>query len=458
MSSLPLPTPTPEDSSAEECLTLEVLAALSDDGLVDEITTWGGRIAAGEARLLAYIGELDAPRGWAVTGIRSCAHWLSWKLGMGVSAAYERVRVARALRVLPLTFAEFTAGRMSFTQARAITRMACPEDEDMYVDLGRYASGEQIGRLAGGIRRALRYAEEDAKLKSGRVDPDTGDLPTPRTPRVSTRYDDNGNLTVIVKVSAADGAIVLAALDAVRADLDTQTRTDSYAEESVAEPSGPARTSHGEGFLGLCRAYLVDRARAHPDRARRDRMKLTAAVDPVSGWVRLPDGELLGPELAEAAGLTLPAASVLRRLSTKDLTARDLGRSRREADQPLRDLLTAVDGYRCRFRNCRRSRKLHAHHVVAWLLGGGTAGNRTRPHRCDPAAHAPTPRAGAARPALRRQRPALQHPATPRRHLPSSGVVLPRKNSYASGRADQTQGLVSASALSCMTFCCSASV
>ena len=303
-----------------------MLAALSDDGLVDEITTWGGRIAAGEARLLAYIGELDARRGWAVTGIRSCAHWLSWKLGMGVTAAYERVRVAKALRALPLTFAEFSAGRMSFTQARAITRMACPEDEDMYVDLARYASGEQIERLSGGIRRARRYAEEDAKLRSGRVDPNTGDLPKPRTPKVSTRYDDNGDLTVIVKVSAADGAIVLAALDAVRADLDTQARTDaatetaadraadSSAEESAAEPTGPPRTSQAEGFLGLCRAYLFDRARVHPDRARRDRMKLTAAVDPVSGWVRLPDGELLGPQLAEAAGLTLPAASVLRRL------------------------------------------------------------------------------------------------------------------------------------------------
>ncbi len=139
------------------------------------------------------------------------------------------MRVARALRALPLTFAEFSAGRMSFTQARAITRMACPEDEDMYVELARFASGEQIERLAGGIRRARRYAEEDAKLKSGRVDPDTGDLPKPRTPKVSTRYDDNGDLTIVVKVNAADGAIVLAALDAVRADLDTQGRADAKA-------------------------------------------------------------------------------------------------------------------------------------------------------------------------------------------------------------------------------------
>ena len=375
VSALPSPLPVQVNSSAEESLTLSGLAALSDDGLIDEITTWGGRIAAGEARLLAYVGELDARRGWAVTGIRSCAHWLSWKLGMGVSAAYERVRVARALRDLPLTFAEFAAGRLSFTQARAITRMACAADEDMFVELARFASGEQIERLAGGIRRARRFAADEAQRRSGRVNPNTGDLPTPRTPTVSTRYDDNGDLTVVVKVAAAAGAIVLAALDAVRSDLDTQTRTGSAAEaaeDSSAEESPPARTSQGEGFIGLCQAYLDERARAHPDRARRDRAKLTVQVDPVSGWVRLPDGELLSPQIAAAEGLTLPAASVLRRLTVKDLIRHDLGRSRRKADQPLRDLLTAVDGYRCRFRTCRRHRKLHAHHVIGWTQGGGT--------------------------------------------------------------------------------------
>ncbi len=67
------------------------------------LTTWAGRIAAGEARLMAYIGEFDERRAWAVDGILSCAHWLSWRLGMGPNAAGERVRVARALRQLPET-------------------------------------------------------------------------------------------------------------------------------------------------------------------------------------------------------------------------------------------------------------------------------------------------------------------------------------------------------------------
>jgi hypothetical protein len=60
---------------------------------------------------MAYIGELDERRAWAVDGILSCVHWLSWRLGMGPNAAGERVRVARALRKLPRISEAFGEGR-----------------------------------------------------------------------------------------------------------------------------------------------------------------------------------------------------------------------------------------------------------------------------------------------------------------------------------------------------------
>ncbi|MCW2600338.1 MAG: hypothetical protein JWM02_2167 [Frankiales bacterium] len=64
-----------------------VVEGLSDDELAEEITTWAGRIAAGEARLLALIGEFDDRGAWGGPGLLSCANWLSWRLGMGRNAA-----------------------------------------------------------------------------------------------------------------------------------------------------------------------------------------------------------------------------------------------------------------------------------------------------------------------------------------------------------------------------------
>ncbi len=79
--------------------------ALTDDELAEQITTWAGRIAAGQAKMLALIGEFDRREAWAGPGLLSCAHWLSWRLGMGLAAAHERVRVAHALQRLDLRYA-----------------------------------------------------------------------------------------------------------------------------------------------------------------------------------------------------------------------------------------------------------------------------------------------------------------------------------------------------------------
>ena len=68
--------------------------------LGDEIAELSAHLDAATARLLDLIREFDARGGWNC-GFRSCAHWLSWRVGLDLGAARERVRVARALETLP---------------------------------------------------------------------------------------------------------------------------------------------------------------------------------------------------------------------------------------------------------------------------------------------------------------------------------------------------------------------
>ncbi|MBI2216610.1 MAG: DUF222 domain-containing protein, partial [Candidatus Rokubacteria bacterium] len=70
------------------------------DRLGDEIAELSAHLDAATARLLELIREFDARQGWS-GGFRSCAHWLSWRVGLDMGAARERVRVARALETLP---------------------------------------------------------------------------------------------------------------------------------------------------------------------------------------------------------------------------------------------------------------------------------------------------------------------------------------------------------------------
>jgi len=125
----------------------------------------------------------------------------------------------------------------------------------------------------------------------------------------------------------------------------------------------------------MARVALEASAAASPAAARRNRSSLVAQIDPVSGWGRLRDGELLPPTSLRAVLTTLPGRGGtlrLTRLTPQDLRVHDLGRHQRQPSLALRELLGTLDGERCRFPGCTRHRTLHAHHVVYWSDDGGT--------------------------------------------------------------------------------------
>ena len=85
-----------------------------------------GHLAAATCRFLVLLADFDARRGWASWEMTSCAAWLSWKCQMSSGTAREHVRVARALRDLPVIRARFAAARLSYAEVRALTRIATP--------------------------------------------------------------------------------------------------------------------------------------------------------------------------------------------------------------------------------------------------------------------------------------------------------------------------------------------
>src|SRR2546428_7953532 len=88
------------------------------DRLGDEIAELSAHIEAATAQVLDLIREFDARGGWN-TGFRSCAAWLSWRVGLDLGAAPERVRVARALGTLPRLAPAPARGGPSYPQVRA---------------------------------------------------------------------------------------------------------------------------------------------------------------------------------------------------------------------------------------------------------------------------------------------------------------------------------------------------
>src|SRR5437773_12011373 len=95
------------------------------DRLGDEIAELSAHLDAATAHLLDLIREFDARAGWN-TGFRSCAEWLSWRVGVDRGAARARVRRARALAPLPRLAQALGRGGRLLAQGPAATRVAPP--------------------------------------------------------------------------------------------------------------------------------------------------------------------------------------------------------------------------------------------------------------------------------------------------------------------------------------------
>jgi hypothetical protein len=132
--------------------------AMELDRLGDEIAELSAHLAAATARLLELIRDFDARGGWN-TGFSSCAAWLSWRAGLDLGAARERVRVARALGTLPLLTEALARGELSYAKVRALTRVATPETEARLLGVGRAGTAAHVERIVRGWRCVDRRAE-----------------------------------------------------------------------------------------------------------------------------------------------------------------------------------------------------------------------------------------------------------------------------------------------------------
>src|SRR5579875_478071 len=170
------------------------------DALEREICALAAHLAAATCRWLLLIAEFEARGGWAEWGVSSCAHWLSWRCGIGMTAAREHVRVARVLRGLPLVQAEFAAGTLSYSKVRALTRVASEVTEAQLVELARHATGAQLEKLCRQYGRVLRATSEHAETLHERQ-------------QLSTYWDDDGMLVVQGRLTPEDAAALIATLD-----------------------------------------------------------------------------------------------------------------------------------------------------------------------------------------------------------------------------------------------------
>ena len=169
-----------------------------------QICELAGHLAAATCRFLVLLGDFDARRGWASWEMNSCAQWLSWKCQLSAGTAREHVRVARALRDLPVLRAEFGAGRLSYAKIRALTRIATPDTESGLAEIAAPMTASQLDRFAR-AHRQVSHADDGA-ARIGR--------------RLTWRFEEDGSLAGTFRLPPLHGAVLLQALRAAAGDLE----------------------------------------------------------------------------------------------------------------------------------------------------------------------------------------------------------------------------------------------
>src|SRR3954470_7200264 len=185
------------------------MEAITQDefALGEEIARLAARLNVATHRMLACIRAFDEADGWHRQGAQSCAHWLTWRIGLNPGAAREKVRVARALGVLPAIDRVFAEGRLSYARVRAVTRIATPENEERVVDIAVAATGAQLERICRGFRKATQADENHAAERS-----------------VRARVLGDGLVRLEVVLAADEAELVMKAIEGAREQLSSETR------------------------------------------------------------------------------------------------------------------------------------------------------------------------------------------------------------------------------------------
>ena len=213
-------------------------AAVPLEVLERRLTTWAARIAAAEAQWFGWLGEYDAREGWAEWGCVSAAHWLSWKCGIAGSAGRERVRVARALRDLPVLFAEFEAGRLTYSKVRAVTRVANEFNEVDVVSVALSSTGAQLEQIVRAMKPQDGETQSDAAAFAARS--------------WTKRRNHDGTTTYTVRVLDGAAAVIDNRLESeVDALIDDATPEGVKRRDTIAERGGIAAVRSDAGVALL---------------------------------------------------------------------------------------------------------------------------------------------------------------------------------------------------------------
>lgn len=341
--------PPDQDSHGAETSSSRTDRRVAIDQLDEAIVGLSARINANTYELLVLIREFDERAGWLKWGLESCAQWLHWRCDVSRQAAREKVRVAHALKDLPVIAVAFSEGRLSYSKVRALTRVATPLNEEELSSFALSTTASRVEERCHHMRNTYRGATAAANAVHAR-----------RQVRV-VRNAERGVICLNVELPAEEGELVCRALDKA------MEAAGEKGPEFEAESWG---AQQADALVAMARIYLDGGAGS-----------TTSAADNYQVVVHVDETALRGKEgrsdlAVESVKRLTCDGSVVPMMDGLDGEPLSVGRKQRTVSAAMKRALWSRDRG-CAFPGCTHRRFVDAHHVRHWADGGETSMDNT---------------------------------------------------------------------------------
>ncbi len=304
------------------------------------------RINAATYELLVMIREFDERGGCLKWGLESTATWLAWRCDLSMATAREKVRVAQALKHLPLISAAFSTGELSYSKVRSLTRVTNEGNEADLLDFALRNTASHVAdfcrELRMGTPESLGIAERAFANRSLRL----------------RRDADRAMISVTAELPLETGELIEKALDMARDDECLQI-------PDLVDTSWSRRQA--DAFVTMLKEYL--QGSMSDKRSSSDNYLVTIHVDQSAlagnvGRSSVPL-ETVKRLCCDGQAVVLTEAENGEPLS--------IGRRSRVVPKGIERAVRSRDRNTCRFPGCHNTRFVEIHHIEHWANGGETA-------------------------------------------------------------------------------------
>lgn len=348
-----------------------ILANYKQNSAIEELDAAIGRLSRHlntcNYQLMTLIREFDERGGWLKWGCTDAVAWLRWRCDLSANAARDKLRVAHALKKLPVISRAFESGGLSYSKVRSLSRIANADNEVELVDIASKLSAANVEahcrQRINTTKASTLEANKSHENRSLRL----------------WRDDKTGLMNISIELALEEGTLFERAIEKAAVQLSSECASEP---DKLRRKQDSWHALQADAAMLVVRAYMQGAALTQSgkdvtnNKSSADLYQVVVHVDEaalVNGAGDTADGSTSESELpVDTVRRLCCDGSIVPIIESAKGEPLNVGRKVRTITTAIRRALWSRDKG-CAFPGCTHTRYVDAHHIKHWADGGDTS-------------------------------------------------------------------------------------